>query len=345
MKRIIKRKKTEPIKAVEPSLDSFPNFTKKEIFTQADLIYDLVDRLVKNDKISLDYLKIKADRIKRIYIIGAGIDYPAAIIGAYNFEALVDVISIGMPMGEFLSSNPIIDKSTLVVMLGENEMAEKRVVDCQGILVKIVDFGDEKNTISLNHKTMGEFYTAGFSLRLIALFLLALYLGEKNKVITELYVKIAVTLMRGLKKNISGVLSKEFVINEIANALDFEHLSLVGTNVDYGVALYASYIFGAVSDKPVTAYYLSQLPKQSQKNNSLIALASCAELYDLIDTDLACALKIVTNTIDDNSKNIFAFDESIPLLNPILCAVALQLIAYSKYMNAEERRNKNIKAP
>ena len=56
----------------------------------------------------------------------------------------------------------------------------------------------------------------------------------------------------------------------------------------------------------------------------------------LIDTDLACVLKIVTNSIDDNSENVFAFDESIPLLNTILCAVALQLIAYSKYMNAEE---------
>lgn len=336
MKKLLKRKKTEPIKAVEPSLDSFPNFTKKEIFTQSDLIYDLVDRLVKNDKISLDYLKIKADRIKRVYIIGAGINYPATIFGAYNFEVLLDVISVGMPMGEFLSSNPIIDKSTLVVMLGENEKAEKRVADCQGILVKIVDFSNAKNTISLNYKTMGEFDTASFNLKLIALSLLALYLGEKNKVITELYTKIAVTLMRGLKDKIADVLSKEFVINEIANSLDFSSLCLVGTNVDYGVALYGSYLFGAVSDKPALAYHLSQLPKQSRKNNSIIALASCEELYDLINFDVDCRLKIITNSIEDKSENVFAFDESIPLLNPILCAVALQLIAYSKYMSNEQ---------
>ena len=99
MKKFLAKKKKESAVTIPPSLDSFPDFTKKEIFTQGQLIDDLLDRYIKADKISFDYLKVKIDKIKRIYIIGAGTDYSCAVFGSYNFEVLLDIISVPLALG------------------------------------------------------------------------------------------------------------------------------------------------------------------------------------------------------------------------------------------------------
>lgn len=329
MRKFLSRKKYEPTFAPSPSLDSFPDFTKKEIFTQGQLIDELLNRYIKADKINFDFLKIKIDKIKRIYIVGEGTDYSCAVFGAYNFEVLLDIISVSLSVGEFIYSNPILDKNTLVVLIGENSIAEQRVTGSGARLVRIMDFSDNKKDVVLGYKTLGSFPTAAYSLKLTALCLLALYFGEKNQVITSLYVKIATYTLRGLKDKIKSILSKEFIINELAHSLDGDRLVFTGTNVDYALSVYAGEL---LSNKSCAALSvpLGQLNQNHRDHFSLIALASNIDFYNLLDSNTQFGLKIVSSGVNVTDDKILFYEETIPLLNPILSGVVIQLIAYGR---------------
>lgn len=329
MKKLLAKKKKEPEMVSPPSLDSFPDFTKKEIFTQGQLIDDLLGRYIQADKINFDFLKVKIDKIKRIYIVGAGIDYSCAVFGAYNFEVLLDIIAVPIALGEFVYSNPILDKNTLVVLIGESISVQKRIEGSGARLIRITDFSASKSDIVLNYKTLGRIPTASYSLKLTALAMLALYFGEKNQVITPLYVKIATQMLRGLKNKIKGILSQEYIINEIAGTLDSDKLLFTGTNVDYAVAVYAGELLQ--SGKCISSSIpLSQLNSEYRDNFSIIALASNLDFYNLIGSADDFRLKIVSSGVSAFDENTLTYDESIPLLNPILSSVAVQMIAYVK---------------
>lgn len=329
MKKLFAEKKKESAVIPPPSLDSFPDFTKKEIFTQGQLIDDLLGRYIKTDKINFDFLKVKIDKIKRIYIVGAGTDYSCAVFAAYNFEVLLDIIAVPLALGEFMYSNPVLDKNTLVVLIGESSSAQKRIEGSGARLIRIMDFSDSKSDIVLNYKTLGRMPTASYSLKLTALAMLALYFGEKNQVITPLYVKIATQMLRGLKNKIKGILSQEYIINKIAEELDGDRLLFTGTNVDYAVALYAGELFQ--SEKCFSSSIpIGQLNVQYRDNFSITALASNIDFYNLISGIDDFRLKIVSSGVHAFDDKTLSYDESIPLLNPILSGVMLQMLAYHK---------------
>ncbi len=336
MNNFFKRKKTESV-IEEVTLGSFPDFTKKEIFTQSELIDKLLSRYMKAGKISFDSLKIKLGKIKRIYAIGTGTDYSCAVFAAYNLEVLADIISVPISSGEFIYSNPILDKSTLVILLGNDSRVEKRALTAGARLIKIVDFCDDKAHISLNYKSLGEFETASYTLKLTAIAMLCIYLGEKSQIITSLYVKIATQMLRELGKSIKHILSHEFVINELAKELDFDNMVITGTNIDYATAIYAGSIFSQLSQKHIPAVPLSEL-YTVHGSYTPMAFASNSDFYSLLNTEPDYQL-IITPCDTNSNTNTLTYDEVLPLLNPILSAVTAQLIAYCKSKDVNSHDN------
>ena len=324
---IFKRKKSEPV-AEEITLGSFPDFTKKEIFTQGELIDKLLSRYIKADKINFDSLKIKLNKIKRIYIVGSGTDYSCAVFGAYNLEVLADIISVPISNGEFIYSNPILDKGTLIILLGSDDRVEKRALASGARLLKIVDYCEDKAHISLDCKALGEFETASYTLKLTVLAMLCLYFGEKNQVVTSLYVKIATQLLSELGNSIKQLLSHEFIINELAHTLDFDNMAVTGTNIDYAVSIYAGQLLSQFSAKNIPAIPLSELYTLKGKYTP-IAFASNSDFYSLLNTDADYQL-IITPCDTSITSDTLTYDELLPLLNPILSAIPIQLIAYCK---------------
>lgn len=330
MKKFSFKKKVQEQVIIPPTLDSFPDFTKKEIFTQGELISEVLERYIKAGKINFDYLKIKVDKIKRIYIVGSGVDYSCAVFAAYNFEVLLDVISSPVASGEFLCSNPILDKNTLVILIGEDERIAKKLADTGTRLIKIVDYSDDKSAISLNYKTLGSFQSAAYTMKLTALSLLALYLGEKAQIITSLYVKIATQMFSTLGQKIKYILSKEFIINEICDTLDFDNMLFTGMNVDYAVSIYAARTLSCITNKEITAAPLCELNPYQRSFKAVCAFASNTDFYNLLYNNLNYQLKIISSSVNASDDNAVFYDESIPLLNPILSAVVIQLLAYKK---------------
>lgn len=331
MKKIFKKARPEPAVQEEQSPGSFPDFTKKEIFTQGDSADRLLSKYIRADKICFDYLKIKPDRIKRIYLVGGKTDFACAVYGAYNFEILADVISSAMCSGEFICSNPILDRGTLAVIIGSNTQVCKRCAQCGAKVVQILDYGEGGDIISLDFKTMGEFDTVSYTLKMLALAMLALYIGEKGRVITSLYIKIATRMLTGLRDKIKVILSREYIINEAVQGINLDGVTAMGINVDYAVALYTAEILSAAGECDVYAAPYSQLSDRVKKSGGIIISASNAQLYDMLDSAASCALKILPEGLSGEVGGAFTYEESIPLLNPLLGSVVVQLIAYEKY--------------
>ncbi|MGN1202655.1 MAG: hypothetical protein ACI4RF_05115, partial [Eubacterium sp.] len=163
-----------------------------------------------------------------------------------------------------------------------------------------------------------------------ALVLLALYLGEKKKVVTSLYIKIATQMLLDLKNKIKAVLEQEYIINETAKNLDLSNMLITGTNVDYAVAIYGSGIFSDGMEMEIPAASFSQLTPYQKQSRSLLALASNVDFYDIFDNSFSYQLKIAPDAVRKIDEKTFIYEETIPLLNPILNAVVLQMIVYQK---------------
>lgn len=332
----IKRK--QALKPVAPANEkgSFPDYMRKEIFSQPQFINKLLEKYVHADRIDFDYLKIKIDKIKRIYIVGSSSNYGCVLAGAYNFEVLVDIPAIPILMSEFIFSNPILDKGTLVIVIGSSSDEQchavtERVNRSGARLIAVFDFDTENSfAVSLDINEKGAVSTAGYTLRYVALSLLALYFGEKNQVITELYIKIATKMLRSLGDKIKSVLASEYLIKHILQKADENSLFLTGTNVDFASAIYGAYLLSFAYGEDVHTVPVSEVKNLQRSNGSVIAFASNESFYDVLTRTLSGCIKIIPKNITLNAVDIVDYDDTIPLLNPIPAAVVVQLMAYNK---------------
>lgn len=331
----IKKKKALIPVAPANEKGNFPDYMRKEIFSQPQLINRFLEKCVHANKIDFDYLKIKIDKIKRIYIVGTGADYGCVLAGAYNFEVLVDIPAIPILMCEFIFSNPILDKSTLVIVIGngDNEQVHaviNRVNSSGARLIAVFDFDTQNSfTVSLDFYEKGAASTAGYTLRYIALALLALYFGEKNQVVTELYIKIATKMLWSLGDKVRSVLESEYMIKHTLQKIDGNELVFTGTNVDFASAIYGAYLLSFAYDRDIRTVPVGELGNVIRSRGSIIAFASNENFYDMLVKTVDDCFKIIPENINSSAVNTINYDDTIPLLNPVLATIVIQLMAYN----------------
>lgn len=327
---IFKSKKEKPVMN-DFSKDGFPNYIKKEIFMQPELIKNFVESHIKAGKINFDYLKIKTDKIRWAYIISDVENYSTALSGAYNFEVLCDIPAAAELISEFDCSNPVLDKSALVIAICSNssvcEKARERAKRNSSQFVGIFDFSPEdKKSVSINFSKKAKVSTAGVTLRFTAITMLALYLGEKNQVITELYSRIAVDKLMTFGEKIKSILMREYDFRELGCLLKEQNLCFTGSNVDFAVSLYASYLFDCLTNNKAISYPLGAYHYFFDRKRITVFLASNSDFYSILENKNASLIFAPENP--KNSKNVFEFSQSIPLLNPLILYVCIQLTAY-----------------
>lgn len=331
-------KKKKQLKPVMPVTDkgSFPDFMRKEIFTQPELVGRLLERYIRAGKIDFDYLKVKIDKIKRVYIVGNGADFGCVLAGTYNFEVLVDIQCSAVLLSEFNFSNPILDKNTLVIIVSaskDNEPCKKaleRINESGARVIGVFNYDpDNSMAVNLDFIEKGAVSTAGYNLRYLALSLLALYFGEKNQVVTELYVRIATKMLQSLGDKIKYVLESEYLIRHISERVDSHNLLLIGTNVDFAAALYGSYVLSFAFNQDVNALPVGEVNFSKANMDNVIGFASNEHFYNVLVKVHKDCMKIVPKNIEIHDKDFIDYDDTIPIFNPVLSSVVMQLMAYN----------------
>ncbi len=334
--RFFIKKKKKPVHAL-PSADkgSFPDFMRKEIFTQPELVRRFLEKYIVAEKIDFDFLKIKIEKIKRVYITGNSTDYGCVLAGAYNFEVLVDIPCIPILLSEFNFSNPVLDKNTLVLIVGSGNndqcrLALKRIKENSAKAIGIFNFMPENSpAVSLGIDENAKISTAGYTLRFIALSMLALYFGEKNQIITELYVKIATKMLESLSEKIKHILEQEYIIRQTAEKISSENLTLAGANVDFATAVYGAYALSFAFNKDISAVPIGEISFIKGGKNNIIGFASNENFYNILVKSVEKCIKIIPQNINDEDITAITYDDTIPLFNPVLSAVVVQLTAYT----------------
>lgn len=323
--------KKQPLIPVDFTKDGFPDYLKKEIFMQRTLVNEMAQRYIKAEKIDFDFLKIKIDKVRYAYIVSEYDSYCVALAGAYNFEVLTDTPCQPEIISEFNCSNPVLNKHTLVIALANSEEdsieIKKRAEECSAQFIGIYDtLKNDKKAVTINFHEKVSVKTAQPVLQLVALTMLSLYIGVKKQLVTELYSKIAVEKLMGLDKKIKNVLLKEYDFKELGTLIKGKNLLFTGSNVDYAVALYGSYFMNKAAGVKAKAVPLGAFSNNFDKDEVSIFIASSSDFYTMLG-ERNVSLAIAPNSLE-KYKNVLGFGESIPLFNPILSMICIQLTGY-----------------
>ncbi|MGN0521876.1 MAG: hypothetical protein ACI4IQ_04480 [Eubacterium sp.] len=348
-KAVLKRKREQPqIKAV-PQKDGFEDFMKKEIFTQTAVVKRFLDNYIEAGKISFNFYKINVEKIKRAYIVCDMVNYGCAVLGAYNFEVIADLMCIPVLMSEFNCANPILDKYTLVIVLGECDKISRsatvnRILKCGARLIYIGNKSSSdklKNCIEINERQMGLAPTAGNTVNNLALSLICLYFGKKAQVITDLYFDIATKMVFELNEKIKEVLEKDYILNALSKEIiTFDKIIFTGKNIDFSCALYGEALAEGLCGMTAKAIPTGELNFSDAKRSKLIAFISNRELMSVALRELQPYRENTILVIPESIKNeingfnrFITYKGSIPLYNPIMGNIIIQLLLYNAAKN------------
>jgi glucosamine--fructose-6-phosphate aminotransferase (isomerizing) len=293
--------------------------------------------------------------IHRVKILGCGSAYYAGMAGAHMLEALTRVTSDAEPASEFRYRNPVIEKDALYVAVSQSgetadTLAAVREVRRKGgrVLGIVNAVGS-----SIARECDGGIYihagpevsvasTKAFTSTLVAFALLALYFGRIRDM-SPSEGKALVEALQQLPGQLQEILRSEGLVRQVAaKVARFRDAFFIGRANGYPVALE-----GAQKLKEISYIHAEAYPASELKHGPLALISPETPTIvvlprdDLYEKTLSSIEEIrarrgpviaVTQAGDERlpSKvdDIIPVPRTLPVLNPVLLTIPLQLLAY-----------------
>jgi glucosamine--fructose-6-phosphate aminotransferase (isomerizing) len=343
----------------------YKHFMLKEIFEQPLAVKETVlgRASVESGKVFLHEIEIPDQTLRdveRIVILACGTSWHSALVGKFLFETLARV-PVEVDYGsEYRYRDPIVSKHTLAVVITQSgetadtlaALREARKKGASSISIcNVVGSMATRETDGTVYThagpEIGVASTKAFTTQIVALHLLAMYLGQIRGTLTPEAAKPHVDALMQLPMLLEQTLKCEPLTEEIAKRFyqrsDFLYL---GRGINYPIALEGalklkeiSYIHaegypaGEMKHGPIALIdeqmpvvtiapddhvfekMLGNIQEAKARGGSVIALTTEGHksIRDLLDPALDCVIQV---------------PRSHPLLTPVLMAVPLQLLAY-----------------
>ena len=341
----------------------FDHFMLKEIMEQPDAVRETMRQRIDHEKgkVKLADLGLTPEEIsaiEKIYIIACGTAYHAGLVGKMVIESLAGIPVEVDVASEFRYRNPLLKQNQLVIVISQSgetadTLAALRLARQKGLKVLAIT-----NVVgsSVSREADHLFYTwAGpeiavastkaYLTQLVALYLLAIYLGDIRGSLDQQVTHELINGLTALPAQIRAVLAEESTarLNKYCRHLaGWESAFFVGRNLDYPVAMEGALKLKEISYIHAEAYAAGEL-----KHGPLALIVEGIPVIALA-TQKAVLDKTLSNIQEVNARGgaVFAitqegFDEVanqvdsifyLPpvndLLAPVLSAVPTQLIAY-----------------
>src|SRR5579862_4404090 len=346
----------------------FRHFMVKEIYEQPRAVRDttLGRFSPETGQVWLDEMAITREDFKafrEIKLVAAGTSRHAALAGKIIIERLARVPVEVDYASEFRYRDPLVDSSTLTVLLTQSgETADTRAGqrEAQAKGSKTLAICNVLGSM-VPHEADGVIYThAGpeiavgstktFTAELAALYLFAIYLGEIRGTLSAADARRLLADLAALPRQLESVRSEEDECEELAGHFyRSAAFHFLGRGVHFPVALE-----GALKMKKVSYIYAEGYPAGEMKHgpNALIAdglpvvvIATCdwnaadsKVRYERTISNIkeararrATIIALVTegdHEVGDMADHVIALPHTNELLSPILEVVPLQLLAY-----------------
>jgi glucosamine--fructose-6-phosphate aminotransferase (isomerizing) len=357
-KRVEREPKTITWSATQAEKAGFRHFMLKEIHEQpravADTLAGRVD--LENDDVSLDGIDLDVSKVKRVIMVACGTSYHASLVGEFLIEGLARLPTEVDLASEFRYRDPIVGPGDLVVAISQSgetadTMAAIREAKSKGAtILAISNVLDSSIPRLADHAfythagpEIGVASTKAFTTQLVALVLLAIYLGRRTGALSRERARQLLAELMALPNKMADVVDHSAQLQVLArrygNAKGFLFL---GRGNEFPIALE-----GALKLKEISYIHAEGYPAGEMKhgpialideNLPVVVLAPRGPNYDKVVANLAevrardgKVLAIASRgdaSIGQDADDVVLIPDTAIELQPILTTVPLQLLAY-----------------
>lgn len=241
----------------ENSKGNYEHFMLKEIIEQPRKIESLIKPKIKNEKIYIDEiseLSLEIYKTEKIYIVGCGSAYNAALAGKAAIEEFCRIPTEVETASEFRYQNPIISENTLVIIISQSgetadSIAAMRLANSRGaVVLGIVNVMPSTIANECDYviptkagREVAVATTKGYTTQLAVLYMLALHMADIRKSLSESELISFTDELSKIPDKIDLILSNTEEIEKTAKRFSKERdIFFIGRNTDFAAAAEAS---------------------------------------------------------------------------------------------------------
>jgi glucosamine--fructose-6-phosphate aminotransferase (isomerizing) len=343
----------------------YKHFMLKEIFEQPMAIKETVlgRASVESGKVFLHEIRIPDEVLReteRVVILACGTSWHAALVAKFMIESIAR-IPVDVDYGsEYRYRDPIVAENTLAVVITQSgetadtlaalrEAKKKgaRSISICNVVGSMATRETEGTVYTHAGPEIGVASTKAFTSQLVALHLLALYLGQIRGTLTPDEARPHIEALTQLPLLLEQVLKTEPVVEEIAKRFhqrrDFLFL---GRGINYPIALE-----GALKLKEVSYVHAEGYPAGEMKHGPIaliddqmpiVAIAPDDHVFEKMIGNMQEAKarggsvivlasenqQAVKDLLDPAQDFLLTVPDAHPLITPVLMVVPLQLLSY-----------------
>jgi glucosamine--fructose-6-phosphate aminotransferase (isomerizing) len=343
----------------------YKHFMLKEIFEQPSAARETILGRVSLDqgRVFLDEMNLSDDDLRTIHkitVLACGTSWHAGLVGKYMIEQLAELPAEVDYGSEYRYRNPIVDARTLTVVITQSgetadtlaalrEAKKKgaRSIAICNVVGSMVTREADGTIYTHAGPEIGVASTKAFTSQLVALYLLALYLGQVRGTLTPDSARPHLDALLSLPDLLDQTLKCAPQIEEVAhrfyNRTDFLYL---GRGINYPIALE-----GALKLKEISYIHAEGYPAGEMKHGPIalidermpvVAIAPHDTVFEKmlgnVQEAKARGGSVVALTtpgddklgemLDPSTDARIVLPETPALLMPIVAVVPLQLLAY-----------------
>ncbi len=338
----------------------YDHFMLKEIFEQPETVRNALRGrlLVEKGNVRLGGLNAVIDKLrtaKRIVITACGTSWHAALVAEYMIEQLAQIPVEVEYASEFRYRNPIITPDDVIFAIsqsGETADTLAAVKEARQKGATVLGFVNVVGSSIARETEAGIYLHAGpeigvastkaFTSQLTVMSLVALMMGRMRN-LSQLDGKRIASEIAALPEKIEKVLESTKLIREIAHEyVNSKNFLYLGRGYNFPLALE-----GALKLKEISYIHAEGYPAAEMKhgpialideNMPVVFIATQDEIYDKVLSNMEEVrarkgrIIAIANEGDErihvHADHVIYIPQTLPMLNPILAVVPLQLIAY-----------------
>ncbi len=339
----------------------YKHFMQKEIFEQPRALIDTFRGRIDPDlgEVMLEEVAFTDQEIKdlrKIFLVACGTSFHAALVGKFLLESLCRV-PVEVDLGsEFRYRDPMVDAHTLLIPISQSgETADTRAGLRAGkalgaktlAIVNAVgsSIAREADAVLYTHAgpEIGVASTKAFTTQLVALYLIALFLGQRLGRLNRAEVRHRLNDLLKLPTWVQEVLSQDHLIRELARRyMAAQNFLYLGRSLHYPIALEGALKLKEISYIHAEGYAAGEMKHGPialiDEQMPVVVLASRSPVLEKVQGNIeevsARGGRIIALTEADNYQVQERVESvitvpSVPLeLSPIVLVTPLQLLAY-----------------
>ena len=339
----------------------YKHFMQKEIFEQPRALIDTFRSRIRQEEgeVVLEEVPFTPEDIqalRKIFIVACGTSYHAAMVGKHLLEGLCR-LPVEVDLGsEFRYRDPLLDEASLLIPISQSgETADTRAGLLAGkekgaktlAIVNAVgsSIARESDCVFYTHAgpEIGVASTKAFTTQLVALYLIALYLGQRLGRLSRSEVRRRLAELLRLPTWVQETLDQDAAIRDIAHIyMEAQNFLYLGRGLHYPIALEGALKLKEISYIHAEGYAAGEMKHGPialiDRQMPVVVLATRSPVLEKIQGNLeevaARGGRLIALTEPDNAQILDRVESaitvpSVPLvLSPIVLTPPLQLLAY-----------------